>query len=177
MIRLQRITDVESPEYLFVEKLLVSAFPKEEYRDLSEFKSLTGSNSKFHNNIIYDSETPVGIITYWAFDGFFYFEHLATSPEFRNNGIGKRVFEILFKNKIYPLVLEVEFPVDELTARRVRFYERQGLRRWNSEYFQPPYRKSDGLIKMLLMVYGDLSEQTDYERVKRTIYKEVYNYV
>lgn len=176
MIRLQRITDVSSPGYLFVEKLLVEAFPKEEYRDLSEFRSLTSLNCKFHNNIIYDSDKPVGIITYWAFDGFFYFEHLATLPECRNKGIGKRVFEILFSNKIYPFVLETEFPVDELTARRVRFYERQGLKRWNSEYFQPPYRKSDGLIKMLLMAYGDLSEDTDYERIKRTIYREVYNY-
>lgn len=176
MIELKRVTDVNSEEYVFVEKLLVCAFPNNERRDLDEFRSITNSNGKFFNNIILDDRLPVGLITYWKFDGFFFFEHFATMPEYRNKGIGKRVFDNIKSNGIHPIVLETEFPVDDLTKRRIGFYERQGLKRWSSEYFQPPYRKSDGLLKMCVLTYGNLSEKNDFERIKTTIYKEVYHY-
>ena len=40
---------------------------------------------------------------------------------------------------------------------------------------QPPYKPGDGYLPMLLMAYGNLECEKDFEYVKERIYREVYN--
>ncbi len=173
MIRLHRIHATDTTEYQFMEHLLTSAFPKEEYRDLDQLRLLTSSKQIFHNNLIYD-DIPVGLVTYWELGRFCFMEHFATLPEMRNKGYGKKVLDHLQSHLHAPLVLEAEYPVEEIARRRIGFYERQNFVLWNHEYMQPPYRPEDNFLKMVLMVHGDLKEDRDFDFVRRTIYKEVY---
>lgn len=92
----------------------------------------------------------------------------------RNKGYGKKVLDHLQSHLHAPLVLEAEYPVEEIARRRIGFYERQNFVLWNHEYMQPPYRPEDNFLKMVLMVHGDLKEDRDFDFVRRTIYKEVY---
>ncbi len=39
---------------------------------------------------------------------------------------------------------------------------------------QPPYREGDNYLPMKLMAKGELDRGTDFELIKRTLYKEVY---
>lgn len=73
-----------------------------------------------------------------------------------------------------PIVLEVELPNDEMSIRRIGFYERVNYKLWKNEYSQPPYRKGDEYLPMHLMVYGDLNSEKDFDRIKYNLYKEVY---
>ena len=74
-----------------------------------------------------------------------------------------------------PFVLEVEMPADDLSRRRIAFYERNGFTLWRDcAYMQPPYRPEDAPLPMLLMVKGNLSPEEDFQRVKQTIHREVY---
>ena len=73
---------------------------------------------------------PVGFITYWDFDSFYYVEHFATNPALRNGGYGKRTLEYLCNYLKHPIVLEVERPVEEMAKRRISFYQRQGFTLW-----------------------------------------------
>lgn len=171
-----RIHDTDSDEYKQMEKLLTIAFPKEEYRELAELRTLTERNHKFHNNLIYDNSTFVGLITYWDFGSFFYIEHFAIIPEMRNHGYGKIVMEKVKEVLHSPIVLEVECPTEEMSRRRIGFYERQGFLLWKSEYMQPPYRPGEDFLDLFIMAYGNIDEGVDFENVKRTIHKEVYNY-
>ena len=175
-IELRCIHDANSNEYKQMEGLLTTAFPKDEYRELAEMRTLTEHSFKFHNNLIYDEGTFIGLITYWDFGNFFYIEHFAIVPEMRNRGYGKKVMEKLKDLLCHPIVLEVECPTEEMSRRRIGFYERQGFKLWKSEYMQPPYRQGDGFLKLLIMAYGNIQEGRDFENVKRTIHKEVYNY-
>lgn len=175
-IELHRINDANSDEYIQMERLLTRAFPKDEYRELTEMQVLTESNIKFHNNLIYDNGTFVGLITYWDFGNFFYIEHFAIVPEMRNHGYGRKVMEKVKALLRHPIVLEVECPTEEMSRRRIGFYERQGFQLWKSEYMQPPYRQGDGFLKLFIMAYGNIHEDRDFENVKTTIHKEVYNY-
>ena len=90
MIRFQPITTSEVQHYKFMEELLVESFPPEEYRELEHLREYTDRIGNFHNNIIFDDDLPIGFITYWDFDGFYYVEHIATNPALRNGGYGKR---------------------------------------------------------------------------------------
>lgn len=175
-IELHRILDADSAEYKQMERLLTTAFPKEEYRELTELCTLTENSHKFHNNLIYDNGTFIGLITYWDFGSFFYIEHFAILPEMRNHGYGKMVIEKMEEVLHSPIVLEVECPTEEMSRRRIGFYERQGFQLWKSEYIQPPYRQGDGFLKLFIMAYGNIDENRNFENIKRTIHKEVYNY-
>ena len=89
MIKLQPISTSDLQHYKFMEELLVDAFPPEEYRQLEELREYTDRTGNFHNNIIFDDDLPIGFITYWDFDRFYYVEHFATNPALRNGGYGK----------------------------------------------------------------------------------------
>ena len=174
MIEFKRITTSDIEYYDFMENLLKTAFPKEEYRELNDLKRYTDSVDIFYNNIILENDTPVGFITYWNFEDFYYAEHFAIDPGLRNGGYGKKVLEALCKTLEQPIVLEVEHPTEEMAERRINFYKRQGFKLWENDYKQPPYRKGDNFLPMYLMINGDLSIQGDYLRVKERIYKDVY---
>ena len=121
MIRFQPITTSDVQHYKFMEELLVESFPPEEYRELEHLREYTDRIGNFHNNIIFDDDLPIGFITYWDFDGFYYVEHFATNPALRNGGYGKRTLEHLCEFLKRPIVLEVERPVEEMAKRRINF--------------------------------------------------------
>lgn len=175
MIRLQRITTADTALYNFMESLMTASFPPEEYRSLDELRRYTDSKNHFHNNVIFHNDTPVGLITYWDFKHFYYVEHFAIDPNQRNGGHGKNVLNHLCQLLEHPMILEVEEPTEEMAQRRINFYQRHGFTLWEKPYQQPPYKSGDGFLPMLLMAYGDLKCEKDFDAVKEDIYREVYN--
>lgn len=175
MVKLQRITTADQDLYRFMEQLMIASFPPEEYRALDQLRLYTDTKPAFHNNIIFDENTPVGFFTYWDFGTFCYGEHFAIDPARRNGGYGRLTLEELVRHvHPLPIVLEVEMPEEEMARRRIRFYERQGFTLWDKPYRQPPYKPGDEYLPMRLMAYGDLHPDKDYDRVKDCIYREVY---
>lgn len=176
MIKLQRITTADTALYSFMENLLTASFPTEEYRALEELRAYTDTKVHFHNNIIFHNGTPVGLITYWGFGNFYYVEHFAIDPAQRNGGHGKNVLSHLCQLlEHHPIILEVEEPNEEMAQRRINFYQRHGFSLWENPYQQPPYKAGDSFLPMLLMAYGDLKCEKDFDKVKEYIYREVYN--
>lgn len=174
MINIKRIKTVDTVYYNFVEDLLTTAFPKEERRELVLQRNYTDNNPLFFNNIILEDDIPIGFITYWKFGDYYYIEHFAIHSSKRNGGYGKKVLEHIHKTLDSPIVLEVEIPNNELSRRRIGFYERANYKLWENQYSQPPYRKGEDYLPMYLMVYGNLDSKKDFERIKRNLYKEVY---
>jgi len=174
MISIQHIRTTDKDNYRFAENLLTTAFPKEERRELSLQRKYTDHNKQFNNNILLVDEDPIGFISYWDFDDFLYVEHFAIDETKRNGGYGKLVLNVLKEKLQRPIVLEVELPKDEISKRRISFYQRQGFQLWEKEYQQPPYRKGDNYLPMYLMIQGELNNSIDFDQVKDTLYKEVY---
>ncbi|MDR3117810.1 MAG: GNAT family N-acetyltransferase [Mediterranea sp.] len=175
MIELKRITTGDSRHYAYMEQLLTASFPEEEYRDLKALREYTDTVPCFYCNIILEDATSVGLITYWDLAGFYYIEHLAIDPDRRNKGYGRKLLEHLADFFKKPVVLEVEYPVDETTRRRISFYQRHGYTLWEKEYFQPPYRNGHGKLRMYLMAKGNLNPEESFESIKKKIHGAVYN--
>ncbi len=173
MIQIQSIR-TDSPWYPFLENLLVISFPPEEYRELEEWRLFTDHTPHFHNHAILDENKPVGLLTYWEFDEFYYIEHFAIHPGYRNAGYGGKVLQYLFTLLHLPIVLEVELPTGELEQRRIGFYERQGFVLWQTPYQQPPYRPEGNYLPMLLMAYGNWPEKSAFNIARTCIYRDVY---
>lgn len=174
-----RLTAIKTthPHYPFVEELFLAAFPESERRPVEAQRLNVDGNARFRCYLLTedDDERPLGFITVWELDGFYYAEHFAIAPTLRNGGYGSRVMQHLLAQLDRPLVLEVEVPEDELTRRRVAFYERQGFRICDKDYVQPPYRTGGASLPLYLMVAGDASaELPALEDVRKGIYREVY---
>ena len=112
----------------------------------------------------------------WEIEDFLYIEHFAVKEEYRNGGYGGSLLDALLKEKGRPMVLEVEVPEDELTRRRVGFYERHGLVYNDYPYLQPPLRKGNDLLPLRFMTYPEAIGERTYDRYKTLIYKIVYKY-
>ena len=180
MIEIKQVKTQDEADYAFVEKLMLTAFPQGERRDTVQQREYSDHNPRFCNNIIGENDNEkgtgkdIGMISYWTMGDFYYIEHFAIDPGLRNGGYGKRVLEMIKKQLKGPIVLEVEEPEDEMSTRRIHFYERLGFTLHRKPYMQPPYRKGDSGLPMFLMTYGDIDMESNFEKVKKTLYKEVY---
>lgn len=115
-----------------------------------------------------------GFLTAWDFNDFIYLEHFAIDEAARNGGIGGKALKQFLASCRVPIVLEVEIPTDDLSKRRIGFYERLGFQLDTHLYYQPPYRQGGPTLEMRLMTYGDLPLSASFEAVKTTLYKNVY---
>lgn len=167
--------DIRHPFYGQVERLMEQAFPFEERRCPEDQRRVAETDPRLTVNALVSENRFVGLLTYWKLDGMMYVEHLATLPEVRGGGMGRRVMEKLTGCSDVPVVLEVEPPVDELTRRRVDFYRRCGFVLWEKRrYLQPSYHSGSGSLPLQLMVYGGLDESLDFDRVRACIHTSAY---
>lgn len=167
-----KTTDVS---YAFVENLLHESFPEEERRDDDMQRYNTDNNPLFTAYLITDDAENIGLITLWKLSGFLYVEHLATSPSVRNKGYGKMIMQALLHDfSDYTIVLEVELPEDDLSKRRIGFYERNGFKLCHKPYMQPPYRSGGTPIPMHVMYSGDRPIDDIFDKIKSEIYRNVY---
>ena len=72
------------------------------------------------------------------------------------------------------ICLEVELPEDELTRRRIGFYERNGFVFNEYPYIQPPISKGKSPVPLRIMTYGSAITQDTFEEMKRVLYQRVY---
>ena len=156
-------------------ELMITSFPEQERRDKEEQRACTDLKTHFHCNVIQRNEKPIGLITYWDLDYFTYIEHFAIDSLERNKGYGKQVLAIIKTQNHKPIVLETEEPNNEISIRRIGFYQRQGFILHDQPYLQPPYRKGDEWFPLKLMSYGNINMDRMFNLIKERIYKEVYN--
>lgn len=174
MIKFKRVTTADSA-YAFIEELMHESFPVDERRDDDAQRYNTDHNQSFTAYLITDGEINIGLITLWKLDGFYYVEHLATSPQVRNKGYGKMIMQALLHDfSDYTIVLEVELPEDDLSKRRIGFYERNGFKLCQKPYMQPPYRSGGTPIPMRVMYSGDKSIDDIFDKIMSDIYRNVY---
>lgn len=171
-----------------VEHTYTASFPEAERRSFPLVRQLACENPAFTVYALLKDSAPskkreieenkeevyVGFITAWTFDDFTYIEHFAIDESARNGGIGGKALNQFLTACQAPIVLEVEIPTDELSKRRIGFYERQGFVLDTHQYYQPPYQKGGETLEMLLMSHGAIDLGTAFERVKKTLHTHVY---
>ncbi|MCD7932253.1 MAG: GNAT family N-acetyltransferase [Tannerellaceae bacterium] len=157
-----------------VEQTYNDSFPVEERRHFSIVKEFIEREPLFSLYIIEKDNKYAGFITLWFFDEFVYVEHFAIEPDARNGGIGAKVIELIKLIAGKPVVLEVELPEDDLSKRRISFYERLGFVVYDQVYFQPPYHPESSEVEMKLMSTEHYLSVENFQTVKSCLYKKAY---
>ena len=173
MIKIQRI-QTSHEHYPFVEALMQAAFPPQERRDADLQREYTDRKTCFHCHVLLEKDTPIGLLTLWKLEDFHYIEHFAIHEQYRNKGYGQQVLSLIKEEIKGMIVLEAEEPTDDITRRRIGFYQRQGFVLQETPYLQPPYRKNDRWFPMKLMTLNAEDFNSQFKRVRDTIYQEVY---
>ena len=143
-------------------------------RDTPQQREYSDSNPLFCNNVIVEDGKPVGMISYWDMGDLLLYWAFCHRPLPAQRGLRQRVLESIQTKLQGPIILEVEEPTEEMSIRRINFYKRLNFTLHEKPYMQPPYRTGDSGLPMLLMTYGDIDMEKDFDKVKNMLYKEVY---
>lgn len=162
---LQRINETNFPE---IYRIMQASFSDDEYRPYDEQLALF---EEPEYRIYY---MPAGFLAVWEFESFIYIEHFAVDPALRNSGTGSAMLQELVKQYQKPICLEVEFPEDELTRRRIGFYERNGFVFNEYPYIQPPISKGKSPVPLRIMTYKSEITREEFQKMKEILYRRVY---
>ena len=164
---LQRINETNFPE---IYRIMQASFSDDEYRPYDEQLALF---EEPEYRIYY---MPAGFLAVWEFESFIYIEHFAVDPALRNSGTGSAMLQELVKQYQKPICLEVELPEDELTRRRIGFYERNGFVFNEYPYIQPPISKGKSPVPLRIMTYKSEITREEFQKMKEILYRRVFEY-
>ena len=190
MIKLHQIKNQASPYWDSLVRIYRTSFPIDEQRPVESIIRLIAEEPRYTMYAIINEnghpagtlntkpytlnpKQALGLLTTWEFTDFIYIEHFAIDPEVRSRGYGSEALKALIKEQSKPIILEAEPPTDDITRRRIRFYERQGLTLYNFPYLQPAYTEASQPVELRLMGTLD-TEDTPLTHVSNTLHREVY---
>lgn len=139
MITLTRITQPSDPLLGRLMPLYTEAFPPEERRQAAQLEKLLHTEQAMFFNAVECEGKLAGLFVYWNFGSFYYLEHLAVFAEMRNKNIGQQILDWAKEHLNGVRLLEVEPAEDEMTTRRVNYYQRNGYMILDQSYIQPAY--------------------------------------
>lgn len=171
-VELKRIssqTDLEA-----IRELYISAFPANERREFDDLKQLSVGDDCLIFKILTESGTFAGFCILWEFPNFIFIEHFAVKPELRGLGIGEKTLAAIKTGFSKTVILETELPADEISQRRIRFYERNGLHKLSRTYFQPSYGGNKPQIELKLMSSNVDFQTEELDSFIRSIHKKVF---
>ena len=157
--------------------IYVYSFPEHERRAIEAYETMYRVEPGFTPYTIRDaSGAAMGLVWYWAMDGFAYLEHFAVAKTHRNAGVGAQILAEFLKS--YPnVVLEVEEPVDDITRRRVAFYCRNGMTFNDFSYTNPGYWKTPMYHTLCLVSSQPMDSARCQKFVEDFIYPKPLSYV
>lgn len=127
-MKLKRITDSHIPEARKLITLHSETFPQyERFRNSSLLANLIDNAAAMRFDAVYEKDLLAGFFMYWDLEDCYYIHFIAVFPEMRNNRIGQQILDWVSQNLHNPVFLESEVPYNEITARRLHFYERNGF--------------------------------------------------
>ena len=154
--------------------LLEKSFPSDERRDYDKQKQLF-DNARYTVYAKLDGDRLIGFLATWKLESSSYIEHFAVAPEYRNKGLGSRMLQETIGIVGSNLFLEVEPPENDLEKRRIAFYKRNGFIFNDFPYAHPAYGKDKNPVVLKIMTYKSPVTQFDFEKIKKNLFKEVYN--
>ena len=157
-MRFERIRSGEDPRYGEAMALYQRSFPLFEQR-YPQVQLAVMPQEEYHFTLLYEGEDFAGLLT----------------ESMRGKGCGSRALSLL-REKGKKMILEIDPPVDPVSQRRQRFYERAGYQANPYPHIHPPYRTEyAGHPLVVMSCPGGLSEQEYdcfYQYLKQMVMRE-----
>ncbi|KIO43379.1 MULTISPECIES: GNAT family N-acetyltransferase [Porphyromonadaceae] len=178
MMNLIRITSPDDRNLDRLIPLYEDAFPAEERRDIGQLRRMIKEKSDMYFSVVECDGELCGFFVYWDMKDFYYLEHLAVYPSMRNKKIGQQVLNYVADHLKGIRLLEVEPMQDEMTTRRVRYYQRNGYQVLEEEYIQPSYDGVRDSCPLWIMGNQHSERLPEFiETIKRKVYTDNYGLI
>lgn len=154
--------------------LFQDSFIPAELRPYKQMKELFEKNF-FTIYAQYEKDKLLGTMIVWELKNCIYLENFAVNSQIRGRGLGSQFlkeFCRLYKDNF--LFLEVEEPHDEVSKKRIQFYEKWGFVLNPYHYLQPTFRGHDQPVTLTMMTYPDSMTEEQYKTIKKEIFEVVY---
>ena len=160
--------------------LYEGSFPACEKRSYPAFITAT-SDARFNAKVILnDGGNLAAILFYWLADNMLYVEHLAVNPVMRGENIGSTVLKELIKTyKNHVIILEIDPPVDEISIRRLNFYERVGFVSNDYHFIHPSFAVGEKAQphKLVILTYGKTISPEEFGAFKELLKNVALKYI
>lgn len=155
-----KIKDMSDQWYESFREVYTGSFPIHEQRN--EAQQTEAFDDRHYNLILKtDEDRVISFIGYWDFKSYVYIEHLAVNPELRGQNKGSELLEDFAKFALKPVILEIDPPTDQISKKRLNFYERLDYKTNPYIHFHPAYREE--LVPHELIVLSRNKELTKGE--------------
>ncbi|WP_392564202.1 GNAT family N-acetyltransferase [Orbus wheelerorum] len=159
MLSVTRLTDKDLLEIDLVNSLYDSAFPEHEKRRYQGRNSIQRLDD-YYLYYFSDNGAFIGFIGSWKIDDFFYIEHFAVLPTSRGQGYGQKVLK-MFSWQVKNIILEIDPVIDEISQKRLRFYQHCGFKENNYSHVHPSYHPQYEPHKLEILSFPiSISRQT-----------------
>lgn len=168
-----RIQSEHDPHFRRVWEIYQYSFPLFEQRTFEHQLTAFKSNI-YHMDAYLDKNEVVGFIGYWIFPDYAYIEHYAMAEEMRGQGYGTlilRDFLLRMKGKI--VVLEIDPVVDEVSTRRLHFYQKLGFRESPFRHQCPSYQPDAVEGELWVLTYPVTVDCDFYDMFYRDLHRVV----
>ncbi|MDD2327218.1 MAG: GNAT family N-acetyltransferase [bacterium] len=169
-----RIEPGEHERWLPVWRLYEESFPVAERRKMEDHL-LACTDERFFPLSAWEGATLAGVIFFWEWDDYRYLEHLAVAPQLRGQGYGSEMLRYL-RDSAHTIMLEIDPLVNELSVRRLQFYERAGFTLTPYRFLHLPYRLEAQPQELLILSYPEMITKAAHNDFLRFVNEEVIRY-
>lgn len=164
--RVHQIKNSDDQYYTEFWRIYSASFPLYERREIEQ-QAVIFHKPGYLLTIFISDNVFIGFISSWITKEFIFIEHFAIAPEFRNQGQGNAVLNVFIESNSFPIILEIEPPVDKITRSRLRFYESLNFKINNHNHSQPAYHKKDEPVPMKILSYPAEINDINYQYFAR----------
>lgn len=163
-----------SKQWKEVWTLYENSFPVAERRKLEDHLRAS-ENELFHPVSIWEDDKLVGIVFYWEWSNYRYIEYLAVTPALHGHGYGSQIIKEI-RDSEYTIILEIDPLINELSVRRLQFYERAGFALTPYRFVHLPYRLDGEPQELLILSYPKMITKEQHNDFLNFIDTQVRNY-
>lgn len=164
--KIHQINNSEDQYFAELWRIYAESFPLNERRTIEQQIAILNNSGYILISFIIGN-LFIGFISFWTADEFIFIEHLAITPEYRNQGKGSAGLKSFIESNTIPVILEIELPVDDTTHGRLRFYESIGFKINHHKHSQPCYHNGDKPVPMKILSYPDIISDKSYKQFAR----------
>lgn len=161
--KIQRIKSNKDQHFAEFWDIYSTSFPLTERR-VSNQQTEVFKKQEYQVDIYLSDNHVVGFIAFWTTTDFIYIEHLAIAPEVRSMGFGSAILKPFIEREPIPVILEIEPIINDLTRRRLKFYESLGFVQNEHLHYQPPYHTSDQPLHLVILTYPNQIDENIYRQ-------------
>lgn len=169
-----QIEESNRSEWEKIWDLYESSFPLAERRK-KEDHIRACSDSRFFPISAWENGELIGLLFYWEWDSYRYLEYLAVNPKFRGQGFGSEILRRL-RNSEHTIILEIDPLNNELSVRRLQFYERAGFTLTPYRFIHLPYRLEAKPQELLILSYPKMITKEQHRDFLQFIENRVIKY-